>query len=105
MWQISSTRSFTTADCLRRSRSSSKNPPAERRLKKATPSNHASTSQGRASSEGVLKDRSRGDRPREDPPREDGCAKPLAASPPLAVDQDAAASGDDFAASATPECC
>src|SRR5271154_5857665 len=39
-------------DCLRRSRSSSRNPPAERRLKNATPSSQASTSQGRASSEG-----------------------------------------------------
>src|SRR5208283_4098729 len=39
-------------DCLRRSRSSNRKPPAERRLKNATPSSQASTSQGRASSEG-----------------------------------------------------
>src|SRR5271155_527853 len=39
-------------DCLRRSRSSSRNPPAERRLRNATPSSQASTSQGRVSSEG-----------------------------------------------------
>jgi hypothetical protein len=32
----------------------SRNPPAERRLKKATPKSHASTSQGRVSSEEML---------------------------------------------------
>src|SRR5580700_11469763 len=46
------TRAFAVMDCLRRSCSSSRNPPAERRLKNATPSSQASTSQGRASSEG-----------------------------------------------------
>src|SRR5258708_12473504 len=52
VWQSSSTRSLAAKDCLRRSRSSSRNPPAERRLKNATPSSHASTSQGRVSSDG-----------------------------------------------------
>src|SRR5580693_407430 len=45
------TRALAVMDCLRRSRSSSRNPPAERRLKNATPSSQASTSQGRVSSD------------------------------------------------------
>src|SRR5580692_3996889 len=49
---MASTRALAVMDCLRRSRSSSRNPPAERRLKNATPSSHASTSQGRVSSDG-----------------------------------------------------
>src|ERR1700693_514852 len=54
--QIASTRALAAVDCLRRSRSSRRNPPAERRLKNATPSSHASTSQGRASSEGAKRE-------------------------------------------------
>src|SRR5580704_15629906 len=49
VWHIASTWALGVTDCFRRSRSSSKNPPAERRLKNATPNSHASTSQGRAS--------------------------------------------------------
>src|SRR5882762_2903987 len=52
VWQISSTLALTVSDCLRRSRSSSRKPPADRRLKNATPISHASTSQGRVSSDG-----------------------------------------------------
>src|SRR5271169_2492843 len=40
---------LTVADCLRRCRSRSQKPPAERRLKNATPASHASTSQGNTS--------------------------------------------------------
>src|SRR5579863_9560674 len=94
VWQISSTRALTTLDCLRRSRSSKKNPPAERRLKKATPSSQASTSQGSASyaREGAGEE----------------SVGPLAAALPLAMGQAVlgqavAASGDDFALIAA--CC
>src|ERR1035438_2297051 len=45
---ISRTRALGGVDCLRRSRSSIRNPPAERRLNKATPKSQASTSQGNA---------------------------------------------------------
>jgi hypothetical protein len=79
---------------LRRSRSSRKNPPAERRLKKATPKSQASTSQGSASIEGAMGDRV----------NEELCVAPLAASLSLAVDW-AAASADDFTVFVTPERC
>src|SRR5580698_467748 len=51
VWHIASTWALGVTDCFRRSRSSSKNSPAERRLKNATPNSHVSTSQGRASSD------------------------------------------------------
>src|SRR5450432_4460187 len=67
------------------------NPPAERRLKKATPrsqasTNHPSTKPGSALDAVIA------------------VVEPLAASLPLAVGLAAAASGDDFAVSGAPEC-
>ena len=44
--EISSTRSSTTSDFLRRSRASRTNPPADLKLKRATPNNQTSTSHG-----------------------------------------------------------
>jgi hypothetical protein len=49
VWHIASTRALGAVECLLRSRSRSRNPPAERRLKKTTPNSQASTSQGRTS--------------------------------------------------------
>src|SRR5258706_13450642 len=51
VWHIASTRALGVVDCWRRSRSRSRNPPVNRRLKNATPKSHASTSQGKVSRE------------------------------------------------------
>src|SRR5579863_9489378 len=94
MRQISSTRSLTTVDRFRRSRSISRTPPAVRTLKKATPTSQASTSHGRASGEGTTL---------EVPKRAEPLTADFSTTGPLTLGLATAASGDDFAASAPPE--